>query len=86
MQDKSQIIKLLSEDYKQIESDIYEYASYLQANQLASSLSYEHLPIICHTYYLDEEVAALSKSLIQDNQTPLLDKCRKVRDFLFNVI
>jgi hypothetical protein len=37
-QDKNKILKLVSKDYKDIEADIYEYASYLQCNQLAKDI------------------------------------------------
>jgi len=31
---------MAGEEYKKIEEDIYEYAAYLQSNQLATSLTY----------------------------------------------
>ncbi len=43
-QENNKIIKLISEDYKHIESKIYEYAVYLKSNELASSLNYEPHP------------------------------------------
>lgn len=39
-QENNKIVKLVSEDYKQIEADIYEYAVYLQSNELASNINY----------------------------------------------
>jgi hypothetical protein len=85
-QDKNKIIKLISEDYKHIEGDIYEYATYLQSNQLASSLTYQHLPVVCHTYTLDDQLAALNKVLVQNDELPLKEKSRMLRDFLLEVI
>jgi len=38
------MFKLISEEYKEIEDDIYEYAVYLQSNELASNLDYETHP------------------------------------------
>jgi hypothetical protein len=38
------MIRIASQDYKEIESDIYEYAVYLQSNELASELNYEPHP------------------------------------------
>jgi hypothetical protein len=38
------MIKIVSQEYKQIEADIYEYAVYLQSNELASQLHYEPHP------------------------------------------
>ena len=35
------MMKMVSEECKEIESDIYEYAVYLQNNAAASSLTYE---------------------------------------------
>ena len=35
---------MISKDYKEIESYIYEYAVYLQANELANNPSYEPKP------------------------------------------
>lgn len=53
-QDKNKILKLVSEDYKSIEGEIYDYAAFLQSNQLASDISYQHIPIVCHTFGLEE--------------------------------
>lgn len=39
-QDENKMLKLISKDYLEIEADIYDYASYLQCNQLASDLHY----------------------------------------------
>lgn len=36
---------MASRDYKEIESDIYEFAVYLQANELATSMIYESIPV-----------------------------------------
>ena len=35
---------MISADYKAIESNLYEYAVYLQSNELASSFSYQPKP------------------------------------------
>lgn len=43
-QQNNKLIKEVFEEYKQIEADIYEYATYLQSNQLASDLFYEPHP------------------------------------------
>lgn len=40
----NKMIQMAGEEYKKIESDIYEYAVYLQSNQLASDISYEPQP------------------------------------------
>lgn len=32
------MIRIVSKEYKEIESDIYEYAVYLQSNRMASEL------------------------------------------------
>jgi hypothetical protein len=76
---------MMSYDYKQIESDLYEYAVYLQANQLPSSLTYEHLPIVCHTYYLEQEVDALCKGLLHDEKSSPQEKGIKMKNFLLQV-
>lgn len=39
-QQNNKILKDIFEEYKQIEGDLYEYAAYLQSNQLASDLYY----------------------------------------------
>ena len=43
-QENNKILKDISEEYKTIESDIYEFAVYLQANQLATQIGYEPHP------------------------------------------
>jgi hypothetical protein len=52
---------MASAEYKQIEEDLYEYASYLQANVLASELDYEP-----HPY---QEIQALLKAELDEMAT-----------------
>lgn len=70
-QGKNKIIKLVSEDYKNIEGEIYDYAAFLQSNQLASDINYQHIPIVCHTFGLEEEIASINKVLVQNDEVPL---------------
>jgi hypothetical protein len=65
---KNKLIIMASEDYKAIESEIYDYAAYLQCNQLASSLSYEPLSITCITNDLEEQLKVINRTLIQNEE------------------
>jgi hypothetical protein len=73
---------MASEEYKNIECEIYEYASYLQCNQLASSLTYEPLNITCLTNDLEEQMKDINITLIQNETMELKDKAKAMRDFL----
>lgn len=43
-QDQNKILKLVSKDYVDIEADLYDYAVYLQHNQLANDIHYQPHP------------------------------------------
>lgn len=73
---------MASQEYKNIESDIYEYASYLQCNQLASSLEYQPLNILCITENLEDQIKTMNRMLIQNEEMSLKDKSKALRDFL----
>lgn len=77
---------MASEKYKEIESDIYDYASYLQCNQLASSLSYEPLQIQCITADIDSKLREVNKTIIQKEEISIKDKEILMRDFLLEAI
>lgn len=78
----NKLIIMASEEYKAIEAEIYEYAAYLQCNQLASSLSYEPLSITCLTEDLDGQLKNVNKTLIQNEELSPKAKARVMRDFL----
>lgn len=74
----NRLIKMASEDYKQVESDIYEYASYLQSNQLAHDLDFEPLPFRNLQEEVSESVKNISRILLQTDQ----DKSQIMKDFI----
>lgn len=53
VQNKNKHVQQASVVYKNIESDIYEYAVYLQANELATSETYESIPFKNQCFVID---------------------------------
>lgn len=72
---------MISADYKRIEEDIYEYAVYLQANQLATSLDFEPLPFQAIQQMVEEELEELQRVLLQED-VPLRERADLMRKFL----
>ena len=79
---RNKLVKMAADDYKEIESDIYDYAAYLQGNELASSLTFEPISIMSITYDLESEIKNINTTLIQDKEMSMIDKSRQMRDFL----
>ena len=75
---------MISADYKVIESNLYEYAVYLQSNQLASSFSYQPKPFREIEELLEKEMRELNKELLHVN-VPNEEKGRAMRDFVLKV-
>lgn len=73
---------MVSEDYKRIESDIYEYAVYLQSNQLASDLNYEPAPFKSIEENIMEEMKSINRTIIQEEGIDLEIKNKMMRDFI----
>jgi hypothetical protein len=76
------MLKIVSEDYKSIESDIYEYAVYLQSNQLASDLNYEPAPFKVIEESIMEDMRNINKSIIQNDSIEIEIKHKMMRDFI----
>ena len=84
---KNKHVQLASEDYKIIQSELYEYAVYLQANQLATSFTYESIPLQNQLFIingLEAEAKDVNKRLISDSAPPE-DKGRTMGDFVVKV-
>jgi hypothetical protein len=79
------MIKLIREEYKQIESDIYEYAVYLQSNQLASTIDYEPRPFAQLEAQLMEELRTVNRKILQE-EGDAEEKLKAMRDFLLKAI
>lgn len=84
-QSTQQMIKLIREEYKQIESDIYEYAVYLQSNQLASTIDYEPRPFAQLEAQLMEELRTVNRKILQE-EGDAEEKLKAMRDFLLKAI
>ena len=87
-QTKNKHVKNASEDYKEIEAAIYDYAAYLQANQLATSLTYESIPLQNQRFVLDgleKELKDVNSSILSKDST-LEEKARTMRDFVLRVM
>jgi hypothetical protein len=76
------MLKIVSEDYKRIESDIYEYAVYLQSNQLATDINYEPAPYKVIEEKVMEEMKNVNRAIIQDEEIDLEVKNKMMRDFV----
>jgi hypothetical protein len=83
-QRNNKIVKTIFEEYKQIEADIYEYASYLQSNQLASDLFYEPHPFRAIEQQIDEQLKSVNVLLIQGRDQTIEEKYAIMRDFLMD--
>jgi hypothetical protein len=76
-QGNNKLVQLASEQYKQVYSEIYEYAVYLQTNELANSLQNESIPL---QYFnsliatLDDSLETLTKTLIHNQTFPIEEK------------
>jgi hypothetical protein len=81
-QETNKILKMVSKDYKQIEADIYEYAVYLQSNELATSYTYQPHPFEEIERELMEEMKSINKTIIQQETLTLNEKTRLMRDFI----
>lgn len=64
VQAKNKHVQLASAAYKDIESEIYEYAVYLQANELATSETYESIPFKNQCFVINN----LEKSMKEVNK------------------
>lgn len=87
-QTKNLHVKSANEDYKEIEAAIYDYAAYLQANQLATSLTYESIPLQNQRFILDnleKQLKDISTSLLSQNSS-LEEKGKTMRDFVLKVM
>jgi hypothetical protein len=65
-QTKNKHVQQASIIYKDIESEIYEYAVYLQANELASSQTYESIPFQSQCFVinnLESSMKELNKAI-----------------------
>lgn len=67
-------MRIASQEYKEIESELYEYAVYLQANELATSLDYQSIPLMNQVFAiekLEEELKGVNRVIIQDESIAL---------------
>ena len=76
------MLRMVSEDYKRIESDIYEYAVYLQSNQMASDLNYEPAPFKSLEENILDEMKTLNRTIIQEEGIDVELKNKMMRDFI----
>ncbi len=65
---------------------MYQYASYLQSNQLASDLSYEPYPFVAIEEKIMEQMKSINKTIIQNTHIMPGDKNIMMRDFIMNTI
>ncbi len=65
---------------------MYQYASYLQSNQLASDLSYEPYPFVATEEKIMEQMKSINKTIIQNTHIMPEDKNIMMRDFIVNTI
>ncbi len=65
---------------------MYQYASYLQSNQLASDLSYEPYPFVATEEKIMEQMKSINKTIIQNTHIMPEDKNMMMRDFIVNTI
>lgn len=87
-QTKNKHVKYASEGYKEIESTIYDYAAYLQANQLATSLTYESIPLKNQRFILEnleKELKDVNTSILSKGSS-LEEKGKLMRDFVMKVM
>lgn len=80
------IVKMMGEDYKAIEAEIYDWAVYCQSNQLAHDLSYEPRPFRAMEELIDREMRSVNKSLIQNDELTFEQKSRCMRDFVLKAM
>jgi hypothetical protein len=83
-QQNNKIIKEILGEYKQIEADIYEYAAYLQSNQLASDLFYEPHPFRAVEAQIEEELKQVNVAIMQGRDRTVEEKCVAMRDFVLD--
>jgi hypothetical protein len=86
IQEKQQILKLIHKDFMDIESDLYEYAVYLQSNVLASKLDYEPHPFTEIEALLMTEMKDVNCTIRQNSSFSVEEKEIKMRNFLLKAM
>ena len=85
VQQNKRILHMISKDYKEIESYIYEYAVYLQANELANNPSYEPKPFFKIEELMGEEMKGLNRTLMSSKEDSEV-KGKLMRDFVLRTM
>lgn len=85
-QEKNPILKDISKDYLEIESELYEYAAYLQCNQLANDINYEPHPFSEIEKHIQNELTVLCAVLLKNHEKTTPEKNAMMISFLHSAM
>jgi serine/threonine-protein kinase RIO1 len=80
-QQEKKVLHWVSEAYKAIESELYDYAAYLQCNAMASSLTWEPKPFRAVEKWVYEEMERVTRFVHSAAESPE-DKAAKMAVFV----
>lgn len=74
-------MQYVAADFKRIQGEIFDYALYLQSNELFSSLSYEPKPFSVVEKYMEDDMKDLNSFLLYGSDT-IEEKQKKMTHFV----
>lgn len=77
------MIQIISQDYKKIEGEIFDYAAYLQHDAIFTSLTFEPKPFSAVEKHIEYDLNKICKFFI-DAEDSVEVKSKKMKDFLLD--